>query len=242
MKQVIREHRKLVVGFAGNPKSDTTKGAEAQHPNNVAMSLTGEAWMYPHLDELIGQFHQHGFSTVLVTAAGGADNLLKLDNLPNILYVSLISYDSLSYKQLSRPRVGNWSDLLEFCTGASYLETQRVLRITLIRGMNDHEDALAGFVKTFDHFQPHYVEIRSFTPVARASKLGRFRMLHLAEILEFSMKFCNITGSRLALHNNDSQVVLLRTNHAKKELGLGRRALSDTCLGGGESLAQSSFI
>jgi tRNA wybutosine-synthesizing protein 1 len=209
VKMTIQQQRQLIAGFAGNALSDKKKAYESREPLNVAMSLTGEAWMYPYIDELIKLFQERGLSTTLVTAGGINNKILTLSNMPSMLYLSAIGYDQTSYEELNRPICGNWEKHIEFCQEFGHLKTNRVLRLTIMRNINDHKRACDGFAEIVKYTKPHYIEVRSLAPVARAAKLGRDKVLKLYEILNFCESLSQLTSYYVYQKNENSNVVLL---------------------------------
>jgi tRNA wybutosine-synthesizing protein 1 len=63
----LENHRKLIVELRGVPGVDPERFANAQVPQHCALSLVGEALMYPEINELIDLLHGAGISTFLVT-------------------------------------------------------------------------------------------------------------------------------------------------------------------------------
>ncbi len=86
----IQEHRRTVSGYYAYPGVDRRMIEEAANPKHVAISLTGEATLYPRLGELIRAFHRRGLTTFLVTRGVRPEVLSSLDEEPTQLYISLI--------------------------------------------------------------------------------------------------------------------------------------------------------
>ena len=206
---IVREHLALVAGFEGSNVSDLTRAHEAKNPSNVAMSLTGEASRYPYLDELIEIFKCKGFSTILVTAGAEERSFANLVHLPSMLYLSVLAYDEKSYERLCRPIESTWKDWVAFCAVFSQLHTTRVLRVTLIKGLNDHDRAMDGFSKIVGICRPKFIEVRSYAPVGRAALIGRENILPFENIVEFCQEFCHSIDYRIAGINMNSGVLLL---------------------------------
>ncbi|HEW94195.1 MAG TPA: 4-demethylwyosine synthase TYW1, partial [Thermoprotei archaeon] len=53
MDGILKERRRLLSGYPGNPKVDKEKLKEALEPTHYAISLSGEPTLYPYLPELI---------------------------------------------------------------------------------------------------------------------------------------------------------------------------------------------
>ena len=71
--------KKLLEGYAGNPKAIKKAFEQSLQVKHVALSLTGEPIMYPRLNELLHLFNEQGISTFLVTNAQHAHELSLLN-------------------------------------------------------------------------------------------------------------------------------------------------------------------
>src|SRR3989304_2392093 len=61
----IEAQRKLLSGFGGDPRVPREQFIESLHPNQVAISLTGEPTLYLRLGETIAEYHARGMTRFL---------------------------------------------------------------------------------------------------------------------------------------------------------------------------------
>lgn len=98
----IEAQRKLINGFPGWEGTNMKKWKEANNPNQVAISLTGEPTLYPKISGLIQEFNKRKFTTFLVTNGQFPERLENLAE-PTNLYISLDAPDKATYKKIDRP-------------------------------------------------------------------------------------------------------------------------------------------
>ena len=67
LEHAIEAQKKLITGFKGDPRCDQKKWKEANEPNMLACSLSGEPTLYPKLGEFFEACHRKGITTFLVT-------------------------------------------------------------------------------------------------------------------------------------------------------------------------------
>ena len=164
---LIREHKRIISGYGGNGDVDTKRWKEAQDPAHVALSLTGEPLSYPKMDRLLEAFHNRGMSTFLVTNGTMVNALKSLSVLPTQLYVSVQAPDREVYEKVTRPKtLGAWESFQKFLVVFSKLDTRRVFRLTLVKGLNMIN--AKGYAELIKKGRPHYVEVKGFVFVGGA--------------------------------------------------------------------------
>jgi len=139
-RESIEAQRKLVSGYGGAPDLvDMRKYREALEPRHAAISLAGEPTLYPRLGELIEEYRKMGMTTFLVTNGSQPQVLSSLSSEPTQLYVSLSSPDEATHLKVNRPAVrGTWSALMETLDIFPSLGCRKVVRMTMVRGLNMH--------------------------------------------------------------------------------------------------------
>lgn len=148
LDESIRGQRVLLSGYKGNDKTDMDKWNEAQEPNQVACSLTGEPTMYPKLGEFFEECHKRGMTTFLVTNGTLPEVLEKLDPLPTQLYISVDAPNKDVYKKLCRPLIPDgWERLMKTLELLPSLDTRTVIRHTLVNGYNMDDKHVKQFAK-----------------------------------------------------------------------------------------------
>lgn len=212
----IKFQRKLLLGFKGNEKVNMKKYLESQDPQQFAISLIGEPTLYSKLGELINELRKRGKTTFVVTNGLQPEVLKKLNEekqLPTQLYVSLNANNKEMYEKWHRSSEKNaWKKFNETISLFPKLKTRKVIRITLVRGMNDGIDNMKEFAGLIKKAKPDFIEIKSFMSVGGARKrLGYEKMIPHKEIKEYAKAFAKQIGNKykvLAEHEI-SRVVLI---------------------------------
>jgi tRNA wybutosine-synthesizing protein 1 len=211
LEQAIQEQQQLITGFKGDPRCEINRWNEANKPNMVACSLSGEPTLYPKLDEFFELCHNKKMKTFLVTNGTNPESLKNMNPLPSQLYVSLIAPTKEIYKKLCIPYIQNgWERIQETLDLLPSLDTRIVIRQTLIRNWNLKEKYLkeyAAFIKKSD---PLFIEPKGYVFVG--SSRNRMTLSHMPshqEIKGYGEKLAKITGYNFINEKEDSRVVLL---------------------------------
>ncbi|MEB3846624.1 MAG: 4-demethylwyosine synthase TYW1 [Desulfurococcales archaeon] len=208
---IIEAHRRIISGYKGHPKADPKRVEEAMNPVHVTMSLTGEPTLYERLGELIQEIHRRGMTTFLVTRGVRPDVLANLEEEPSQLYISMEAWDKKSYNYFNRPLVPRaWELTMETLQLLPSFSSPTVLRITLVRGFNDTEEALKGFARLIRTASPTYVEVKAYMWVgASRERLSRTNMPSHEEVRRFSWRLAERIGYKVYGEVRASRVVLL---------------------------------
>lgn len=208
----IKAQRRKLSGFKGNEKINMQKFKEAQNPNQFAISLAGEPTLYPKLPELIKELHRRKCTTFLVTNGTNPQTLSKLrtqNSLPIQLYVSLDAPNEELYLKINRPRIKNgWKKLNQTLAFLPKLTTRKVIRITLIKGLNDC--CIPEYAKLIKKANPHFVEVKSYMFVGYSRKRMKKENMPLHDdVIEFSRKLAEELGWKIIDDSKPSRVALL---------------------------------
>lgn len=208
-EMAILEHRRTVSGYAKRAPKEMYR--EAVDPKHVAISLTGEATLYPRLGELIEVFHRKGLTTFLVTRGIRPDFLANLEEEPTQLYVSLESWNAEMYREFNRPTgVNLWKLTLSTLELLPSFNTRTVIRLTLMRGLNMSGEDVIGFSRLIERANPTFVETKAYMHVgASVGRLSRDSMPGYEEVLDFAKRLADATGYRLVSSSRPSRVALL---------------------------------
>ena len=211
VEQAIREYRRIMSGYKGRAGVDLRMYNEAMNPKHVAISLTGEATLYPRLGELIREFHRRGITTFLVTRGVRPDVLANLEEEPTQIYVSLEAWDKESYTYFNRPLVPRaWELTLETLQMLPSFSSTTVYRITIVKGFNDHDSALRGFAELVRLGVPDYIEVKAYMYVgASRNRLRLENMPRHSEVREVAERLSRLTGYPVVSESVPSRVVLL---------------------------------
>jgi len=220
---LIEAQKKMLTGYKGNDKVDKKRLEEANDPAHVTFSLTGEPLFYPKMSELIEEFHKRKMSTFLVTNGTLPEALKKLKTLPTQLYVSVQAPNKEVYEKVTRPKIPHaWENFLEFLDVFSKLNTRRVFRLTLIKGLN-LVDA-KGYAELIKRGNPDYVEVKGFVFVGGSRNQSRglsySLMPNKEEIINFAKEIAEASGYVFTDYHKPSNVALLSRNEETASMRL----------------------
>ena len=201
----IRSQRKLLSGFGGSAKKE--RFLEGNEPRHVAISLSGEPTLFPHLPELIEEFHKQGFTTFVVSNGTNPEMMERIE--PSQLYMSLDAPDKQIYEKVCGPRTPDlWSRICRSLDILKEKDTRTVIRITLIKGVNMLNPN--GYAELIKRAEPDYIEVKAYMHLGFSRKrLAREAMPTHNEVMEFSQQLAEHLGYGIADDVEISRVVLL---------------------------------
>lgn len=226
----IKQQRKLIEGFNGNPKTDKEKYKEAQEPMQFAISLTGEPTLYPKLGELIAELRNRGKTSFLVTNGLQPKILEELDkkkNLPTQLYLSMNSPNEELYNKWHNSTTKNsWKEFNKSLEIFPKLKTRKVIRMTLVKGLNNNmkEEHIKEYAELIKKALPDFIEVKGFMSVgfSRQRKgMGYDSMPTYEEIKNFAKKIAGELkdkGYEILDEHEFSRVVLLGKDKTKMKI------------------------
>lgn len=198
---LMEERRKLIMGHYGDKRSNKQKLDESLYPQHYAISLSGEPTMYPKLPDLIKYLKSLDVtkSIFLVTNGQEPDMLQKLQDenaLPTQLYLSTNAADYESFMRINRPRYkDSWERWNTSLNLLSQLKTRTVIRITLIRDYNNHDENIPAFASMLRRANAHFIEVKSYMHIGRSrNRLERNNMLQMEEVRDFASKLAKQSG------------------------------------------------
>jgi len=220
MEKLMEERKKLIMGHYGDSRSDKQRLDESLKPSHYAISLSGEPTMYPKLPELIKYLKslQETKSIFLVTNGQEPDMIQRLKDenaLPTQLYLSTNAADYESFLRINKPKYNDswqrWNKTLQMLKD---LDTRTVLRLTLIRDYNDHDEMIPAFAKMLEESSPHFVEIKSYMHVGRSTnRLEHENMLEMEEVKNFSKEIVKQSKKFSVMDESYvSRIVILQNN------------------------------
>ncbi len=212
VEESLRAQRELLSGYKGNPTVSRERFEEALHPNQVAISLTGEPTLYRRLGEMIEEFKRRDMTTFLVTNGTTPAALRRLHEegrLPTQLYVTVAAPNERIYRELMAPKSDNeFRKLQETLAMLPSLPTRTVIRHTLVDGWN------LGWEEDYARLdrmgQPMFIECKGYSFVGESRlRLKADNMPSHASIRRFAERLAELTGYGIAAEREDSRVVLL---------------------------------
>ena len=205
----IEEQRLLVSGFKGDDRCDSGMWDEAREPNQVAISLSGEPTLYPHLGDFIELCNRRGMTTFLVTNGSVPKALSNLTTLPTQLYVTVPAPKRDLFEKLCVPQSPRaWDNLMETLSLLPSLETRTVVRHTLVDGWNlGWEDEYACLDEIAN---PTFIESKGYVFVGDSrSRMTMDNMPSHSKVREFSQRIAERLSIDVLGERPDSRVVLL---------------------------------
>ena len=208
----IRAQRELLSGYRGNLKVSPEALDEALHPDQVAISLTGEPTLYRRLGEMIDEFNRRGMTTFLVTNGTTPAVLLRMHRegrLPTQLYVTVAAPNEAIYRELMAPKSENeFLKLRETLALLPTLPTRTVVRHTLVDGWN------LGWEEDYARLdalgRPMFIECKGYSFVGESRlRLKADNMPSHASVRRFAERLGELMGYGIASEREDSRVVLL---------------------------------
>lgn len=225
----IKQQRKLLSGFNGNPKTNKEKFKESQEPMQFAISLTGEPTLYPELGELIKELRKKGKTSFLVTNGLCPKVLEKLNEnkqLPTQLYLSLNSPNERLYNKWHNPKVKDaWKKFNQTISIFPKLKTRKVIRMTLVKGINSNmkDEMINNYAELIKKSQSNFIEVKGYMSVgfARNRKgMGYDAMPTYEEIKDFAEKIKKRLGKpyKILDKHEFSRVVLIGKDKSKMKI------------------------
>lgn len=221
IQALIKERRKLLTGFGSNKKVKREKLKEAYDPTHFAISLSGEATMYPKLPQMIKYLKSlpQTKSIFLVTNGQEPKMLEKLEKenaLPTQIYLSMNAGTKETFFKINCPLLKDaWERFNESLKFLSKTEARSVIRITLIKGWNDFEEEIPAFAELVKKGNPNFVEIKSYMHVGESIKrLKAENMLEQDEIKNWTEKLLEfLPGFEFMDEQEESRVVAIQNKN-----------------------------
>ncbi len=200
---VIKAQQKLLTGFKINKnsnkkqlsKANQKKLAEAQIPNQFALSLTGEPTLYPKIGELIDEIRSRKATSFLVTNGLQPEvikKLIKKNQLPTRLYVSVNTSNEKDYNKFHNSlKKDAWKKLNETLQLFKKIKQKNktVFRMNLVNDLNMKDEHAKEFAEMIKKSQPDFIELKGFMSVGFArDRLGYDKMPTHKEMLKFVEK------------------------------------------------------
>ncbi|MFZ5955134.1 MAG: 4-demethylwyosine synthase TYW1 [Nanoarchaeota archaeon] len=205
IENIIKERKKLLIGFKGNKNVNDKKFEEALEPTLFTFSLSGEPTIYPRLDELIQEVRRRNAFSFLVTNGLNPEAIKRLEDknsLPTQLTVSVNASNKELFKVWHRSSIKNpWEklnntlDLMKELKG----KTRRVIRLTLVKEGKDNtsigklsnmkEEHIKEYAELIKKADPDFVHIKAFKSVGFSrERFGYDKMPWHYEIKRFAEK------------------------------------------------------
>jgi len=211
LNKSIEAQKKLITGFKGNKKCDMKKWEEANNPNMLACSLSGEPTLYPFLSDFFKECHKKEITTFLVTNGTNPKALENMDTLPKQLYVSIVAPNKEVYKKICSPLIPDgWDKINKTLELLPSLDTRIVIRHTLVNGWNMSEKYIDEYARLIIKANPMFVEPKGYVLVGYSRKRMTIKNMPTHDQIKvFSNKLAEEAGYNYIMEKPDSLVVLL---------------------------------
>ncbi|GMI44510.1 hypothetical protein TrCOL_g10384 [Triparma columacea] len=188
VEQAVEEHVKMIKGTKGIPGVVMERWEEAHTVKHCALSLVGEPIMYPRINELLGEMHNRGISTFLVTNGQHPEAIERLVPVTQ-LYVSVDAATKETLEEIDRPLFKDAFERLKRSLRYLRDKGQRtVARLTIVKGWNSEDiDDYADLVALG---RVSFVEMKgvTFCGTSDASNLNMSNSPWHHEVVEFAEK------------------------------------------------------
>lgn len=195
-RNLLEERKKLLSGFWGNEEVSKELLKDSIEPRHYAISLSGEPTLYPKLGELIKflkSFEKTG--SVFLVTNGQEEEFFEecLNNpefLPTQFYVSLSSPNEEIFKEINRSvHKEGWKKFLQNIERFSKFDTRKVLRFTIIKGINDKDEHIKDYRELIKMSNADFIEVKAYMHLGESQKrLSKENMPDYEYIEEFSNK------------------------------------------------------
>ena len=211
LDEAIKAQRKLITGFKGDDRCNQVKWKEANDPNMLACSLSGEPTLYPRLGEFFEECHKRKITTFLVTNGTNPEALEKLNPLPKQLYVSIVAPNKKVYGKICSPLIYyGWEKINQTLELLPSIDTRTVIRHTLVKGWNMNEKFIKEYAKLDKKADPMFIEPKGYVFVGYSRRrMNISNMPSHKNVKDFSNKLNEEIGYNLLMEKSDSRVVLL---------------------------------
>lgn len=215
LEGLIEQQRKYLQGFKSNKNVPKKLFEEAMNPKHVALSLAGDATLYPKLPKLIDEIKKRKMTSFLVTNGLKPDMLEKLlKHMPTQLYITLAAPNEEVYIKVCKPLVSDGWKRLQKSLSLLHKFKRSTIRLTLAKKLNmANPEQYADIIKKA---KPEFVELKAAMPVGYAQyRIAYEQMPRHEEIVEFAKEICKNSGLKIVDEKPNSRVVLLMKKDKK---------------------------
>lgn len=231
IKETVAAKRKLVSGLGG--AEDVDEGLFRRvldsFPAHWAISLSGEPTLYPRLPELIRMLKENPeVKTVfLVTNGQEPEMLLRLKEegaLPTQLYISVDAAEKETFEKVNVPVYSDgWERLNRTLEMVADFPCRRVLRFTVIKGVNDLEGMLPLYGKMLEKSGADFIEVKAYMWLGYSRRrLEEENMPSHEYVRELCGKLVDfLPGYSFEDEDEKSRIVLLKNKKSKYDNIIG---------------------
>lgn len=206
----VEAQQEILQGFYGSATADKRKLSDAMEPKHVAISLSGEPTLYPHLAEFVDEIMGRKMTAFLVSNGTNPDMIEKLLNhQPTNLYISFYGTTPEMYRRTAVPMIKDfWERVNQSLLMLGKFDCNTVVRLTLSKGLNFTDPK--GYADIIEKSGAKFVEAKGFMAVGGSRKSMKYEDMPLhEEIRDFAAEIERHSSYRIVDEKRDSRVVLL---------------------------------
>ncbi|CAH0477132.1 unnamed protein product [Peronospora belbahrii] len=195
----IERHQGMIKELKGLPGLIPARWDEAFTVRHCALSLVGEAIMYPQINEFCKQLHSRQISSFLVTNAQFPDKIAALDPITQ-LYVSVDAGTKETLRAVDRPLFKDfWERFLACLEELKHKGQRTVYRLTLVKSYNMKE--LDNYAELINIGQPDFIEVKGVTYCGKSdgSDLTMKNVPWHEAVRDFCLALCDRVSCNYAL-------------------------------------------
>lgn len=223
LEELFKIRIKLLNGFKGHPGVSKKMWEQTIKPTHVAISLSGEPTIYPWIGEMVDILKQKKEirSIFIVTNGMEPEKLIEMNktkSLPTQLYLSIEACDVGMHKKINRTKVkDSWERLNKTISIFPELKCRKVVRYTMIKGLNDSLKDIDRFIEMFEKTNTDYLEIKSYMHLGASRKnLTKAHMPTHEEVRKYAREI-EKKSKMFKVHDEqkESKIVLLKNVKSK---------------------------
>lgn len=220
---LIEKRKKLISGFGGHElvsKETFNRSLDSKH---WAISLSGEPTLYDKLPELIRLIKSRPTTETVFLVSNGQNpemlkKLKKKNALPTQLYISMVGANEELWKKITKNNEKNgWKNYLTSLALLKLLPCRSVIRLTVIKGVNDSDEAIEEFAQILQATQSDFVEIKSYMWLGFSRKRLKEKNTASHEYIKsFALKLLKkLPSYKFEAEKKNSKIVLLKNKKTK---------------------------
>ncbi len=225
IEECVKQRRRLLSGIGGASDSNRKEFEKSfkEFPCHWAISLSGEPTLYPKIGELVNSLRKRKEVKTIFIVTNGQEpdrikEMAKENALPTQLYLSLVASNEESFKKINRAtNKDGWKRLNTTLEILSKLNCRRVIRLTLIKGMNDGDMFMNEFVTLIEKSKTDFIEVKAYMFLGLSRKrLQKGNMPLHEEVKEWSIKFeKRLENYEIIDEDTPSRIVLFKRKDSK---------------------------
>ena len=225
IEKSVQARNKLISGF-GNPDVANRQLFDEMFrsfPSHWAISLSGEPTIYPKIGALVKELRKHKEVRSIFIVTNGQEParlaaMARSKCLPTQLYVSLSAPNEAMFRKLNKSIYKDgWKRLLRTLKMLRTLKCRTVVRLTLMKGINDSEEAQQQFARLLETAQADFIEVKSYMFLGESRKrLKKENMPLHPEVVAYSKQLAKLLLSyKIEAEDIRSCIVLLKRKKSK---------------------------